>query len=52
MLKVYKQNDIKIKREIDGEFNLYWYCIPSGFKKIGTIDEEERSDILINLNYI
>ena len=33
-------NDIIIKREIDGEINLYSYCLKYGFKNFETIDEE------------
>ena len=33
-------NDIRIKREIDGEINLYPSCLKYGFKNFETIDEE------------
>lgn len=32
-----KNNDIKKKREIVGQINLYSYCYECGFKKFGTI---------------
>ena len=46
MLKVYKNNNIKMKREIDGKINLYYWCYDCGFKKFETIDKEEVNDLL------
>ena len=42
MLKVYKNNNIKIKCKI----NLYSLCTVYGFKTFETIDEKEYSDLL------
>ena len=45
-LKFIKNNDFKIKQEIDGKVNLYSHCIDCGFKKFEIIDKEELSDLL------
>ena len=47
-----KNNNIKIKCEIDRKINLYFYCIESGFKKFKTINKKELSGLLKSLNYI
>ena len=39
--KFTKNNGIKIKREIDGETNLYFYCTEA-------VDEKELSELLIS----
>ena len=44
--KFTKNNNIKIKREIDGKNNYYSRCIDCGFKKFETIKENELSDLL------
>ena len=38
--KVINNNDIKIKRKIDGKISVYYHCIDCGFKKFETIDKE------------
>ena len=38
-----KNKSIKIKREIDRKFNLYYRCVDCSFKKFATIDEEKLS---------
>ena len=44
--KFTKNNNIKIKRGIDGKSNLYPHCIDCGFKKFETIDKEELTDFV------
>ena len=47
MLKVYqKNNNIKIKCEIDGKINPYPCCFDCGFNKFETIDRKELNDLL------
>ena len=44
---VFKKHDnIKIKREKDGKFNLYYRCNHCGFKKFKTINEKEFCGLL------
>ena len=47
----FTNNNIKMKHEIDGKIDLYVHCIECGFKKFGTIDKEELSDLLKILSY-
>ena len=35
---------------MDGEINLYSYCIECSFKKFATIGEEELTDLLKSLH--
>ena len=41
-----KNNNIKIKCEIDGTINICSNCIGCGFKNIEYIDKEELCDLL------
>ena len=45
-------NNIKIKPEIDRKINSNSHCISCSFKNYKTIDKEQISDILKNLNCI
>ena len=47
-----KNYNIIIKCDIERKMNLYFHCIDCCFKKIETIDKEELSNLLKNLNYI
>ena len=47
-----KNNNIKVKRQIDGKVNLNSCSIVCGFKKFATIDKEELSDLLKDLTYL
>ena len=38
-------SNIKIKREVNRESNLYFSCLHCGFKKFETIDREELLDL-------
>ena len=49
-LKFTNNNNIKIKRKIDGKIALYSYCIECGFKKFEAIDKEKLYDLLKSLN--
>ena len=42
MFSVHKNNDIKIKCEIDEKINLCFRCINCGFKTIETINKEKQ----------
>ena len=44
-----KNKIIKMKHKIDQKANLYSRCTDCGFKKFGTIDEEELSDLLLKV---
>ena len=44
-----KNNNSKVKSEIDGKVNLCSHWIVFSFKKFATIDKEERSDSLKDL---
>ena len=44
-LKFQNENDIKIKRKVDGKVNLYFY-FKCNFKKFETIDKEDLSGLL------
>ena len=44
-----KDNNIKLKRKIDGKINLYSCCNDCSFKKFAAIDKEELSDLLKDL---
>ena len=44
--KITQNNNTKIKRETDRKTDLCSRCTDCGFKKIGTIDKEELSDLL------
>ena len=41
-----KNNNIKIKRLINGKINIYSCCNDCSFKMFSTINEEEISDLL------
>ena len=51
-IKFTNNNNIKIKREIEGKTNLYSYCNYCNFKQFETIDEEKLNNLLESLNYI
>ena len=44
-----KNNNIKVKHDIDGKFNLYSPCNDFSFKKFAIIDKEKLSDLLKDL---
>ena len=44
-----KNNNIKLKCEIDGKINPYFCCNDCSFKKFVTIDEEKLIDLLKDL---
>ena len=44
-----KNNNIKVKRDINGKFNLYSPCQDFSFKRFATINKEELSDLLKDL---
>ena len=44
-----KNSDIKAKREIDRQINLYSNCIDCDFKNVESIGKEELSDLLKSL---
>ena len=46
-----KNNNIKVKREIDGKIYLYSQCNNCGFKTFTIIDKEDLSDLLNYLIY-
>ena len=46
MFNVYKNNNFKIKLEINGKINLQTDCIDCGSKKFETIDEKKFSSLL------
>ena len=51
-LKFTKSNDIKIKREMDVNINLYSHCIDCGFENFEAIRKEDLSGLLKILNYM
>ena len=51
-LKFTKSNDIKIKREMDVNINLYSHCIDCGFEHFEAIHKEDLSGLLKILNYM
>ena len=44
-----KNNNIKVKHDIDGKFNHYSPCNDFSFKKFTIIDKEKLSDLLKDL---
>ena len=41
-----KSNNVKLKRKLDGQTNLYSCCIWCSVKTFATIDKEKISDLL------
>ena len=44
-----KNNNIKVKHEIDRKINIYFCCNDYSFQKFATIDKEGLSDLLKGL---